>query len=218
MVTQIIAALISNGFCQALVPIILSGSDACEHCERLILDTLELPLSKARRPPFCERVQLVDRIGAQIHFGGLKARVSKPERDLSDISGRFESVERARVTQHVGRDLFRRDRRHAFRGGCRVQVKPSHETAPLLAVAHHIEEEMQGVACRPDGQSFAQFSARLLPQRQGPFASASSDDDDLVEGRPLQTVERKPNQFRDPQFCVVGETQHRPVSDTGQRA
>ena len=64
---------------------------------------------------------------------------------------------------------------------------------------------------RLDSEPVTQGPAGFLPQRQDAFAPALADDVHLVEGRHLQIVERKPDQFRDPQAGVVGETQHRAV-------
>ena len=55
------------------VPIRLAGSGACEHREQLVLHTLECALPEAGRAPLVERIELVGRIGLQIHLGGLKA-------------------------------------------------------------------------------------------------------------------------------------------------
>ena len=61
------------------VPITFSGSGACEHREQLVLHTLEPTLAEAGRTPFVERIQLVGRIGPQVHLGGLQACMPQPE-------------------------------------------------------------------------------------------------------------------------------------------
>ena len=66
-------ALIFEGLDQDQVPIRLAGSGACEHREQLVLHTLECALPEAGRAPLVERIELVGRIGLQIHLGGLKA-------------------------------------------------------------------------------------------------------------------------------------------------
>ena len=71
---------------------------------------------------------------------------------------------------------------------------------------------------RPESQPVTQSPAGFLPQRQDAFAPAFADDVHLVEGRHLQIVERKPDQFRDPQAGVVGETQHRAIACSSHRA
>ena len=83
---------------------------------------------------------------------------------------------------------------------------------------HCIEEEMPVGTFRPDGQPVTQGPAGFLPQRQDAFAPALADDVHLVEGRPLEIVERKPDQFRDPQAGVVGETQHGAIPCSSHRA
>ena len=66
-------ALIFEGLGKGQVPIKLTGSGGCEHREQLVLHTLEHALPEAGRAPFVECIQLVGRIGPQIHLGGLKA-------------------------------------------------------------------------------------------------------------------------------------------------
>ena len=122
------------------------------------------------------------------------------------------------MTQEVGRYGFAGDRRHAVRRGLRMQGKPFGEAAPGHAGAHGIEEEMSVGTLRPDSQPVTQGPAGFLPQRQDAFAPALADDVHLVEGRHLQIVERKPDQFRDPQAGVVGETQHGAVPCSRHRA
>ena len=87
----------------------------------------------------------------------------------------------------------------------------------VMPVAHGIKEEMPVCTVGPDGQPVAQDTAGFLPQRQDAFPPAFADDVHLVEGRYLQVVERKPDQFRDPQAGVVGETQHRAVPYSSRR-
>ena len=99
-----------------------------------------------------------------------------------------------------------------------MQDKPFREAAPAHAGAHGIEEEMPVGTFRPDGQPVTQGTASFLPQRQDAFPPAFADDVHLVEGRHLQIIERKPDQFRDPQAGVVGETQHCAVPYSSHRA
>ena len=51
----------------------MAGSGVREQREQLVLHTFEHALPEAGRAPFVERIQLVGRIGPQIHLGGLKA-------------------------------------------------------------------------------------------------------------------------------------------------
>ena len=67
-------ALIFKGSDEDQVPIRMAGSGACEHREQLVLHTLESAFPEAGRAPLVERIELVSRIGLQIHLGGLNAR------------------------------------------------------------------------------------------------------------------------------------------------
>ncbi len=60
----------------------MAGSGAREHREQLVPHALELALFEAGRAPLVERVELVGRIGLQIHLRSLKACVPSAVSDL----------------------------------------------------------------------------------------------------------------------------------------